>query len=105
MHPILRSVIGLVFVAACARPETLTIVADFDGPHSDSSISAMKKELEGILKPSGLTLNWRSAKEASQSSFDNLVVVRFKGKCILEPVPVLYDERGPLAFTHETDGA
>ena len=37
--------------------------------------------------------------------FDNLVVVRFKGRCVLDPVRWLYDERGPLAFTYTTAGA
>ena len=34
----------------------------------------------------------------------NLVVVTFHGTCIMEPIPFLYDERGPLAFTYSSDG-
>ena len=30
----------------------------------------------------------------------NLVLVKFKGKCVVEPVGYLYDERGPLATTY-----
>src|SRR6185369_3730106 len=40
----------------------------------------------------------------AEASFGNQVVVRFKGKCVREPVPDLYDERVPLAFAHSTDG-
>lgn len=57
------------------------------------------------MKDSGLTFDWRMRGEAKQESFANLVVVRFKGKCVLEPVGYLFDERGPLAFTYSTDGA
>jgi hypothetical protein len=32
------------------------------------------------------------------------MVVRFKGKCVLDPVPYLYDERGPMTFTYSTGG-
>src|SRR5207302_3578919 len=31
------------------------------------------------------------------------IVVRYKGKCVLDPVPYFYNERGPMAFTYSTD--
>lgn len=80
------------------------IVLDFTGPHSDRSISEMKREFEGILKNSGNTFSWLTRSEVANQEFANLVVVRFKGKCVLEPIGYLYDERGPLAFTRSTDG-
>lgn len=103
----LRGLLALAMFAgfAHAEPAVVTIAFDFQGPHSDRAISEMQHEAAGILKDSGLRLDWRPIKDAHTEAFDNLVVVRFKGKCILEPVPVLYDERGPLAFTHSTDGA
>ena len=42
--------------------------------------------------------------QAERVSFSNLMVVRFKGTCVLKPVPYLYDERGPMAFTYSTEG-
>ncbi len=65
----------------------------------------MEKETEGILKASGLHLDWRMAADAGRESFDDLVVVQFKGACKVEPVPYVYDELGPLAFTYSSDGA
>jgi hypothetical protein len=32
------------------------------------------------------------------------VVVKFRGTCQMDTMPFLFDERGPLAFTHSTDG-
>jgi hypothetical protein len=101
----------LLFAGAFPAPgavktTNLTIVFDFNGPHSVQSVEAMKRETQGILKNAGVHLDWKSRDEAVNSSFADLVVVRFKGACQLPPPP-LYDELGeigPLASTYETDG-
>jgi len=82
----------------------VTIILDFHGDHSERSTTEMKREFEGIMKDSGISFDWRLRGEVEGQSFHNLVVVKFKGKCVLEPVGYLYDERGPLAFTHSSDG-
>jgi len=64
----------------------------------------MERETEGILKPAGLSLGWRLAADAARESFEDLVVVEFKGACQIEPVPYVYDELGPMAFTYSSDG-
>ena len=83
----------------------VTIVLDFQGPRSEKSVQEMKRELESIMKNSGLAFEWRLRDDPNQVTSNHLVLVRFKGKCVLEPVGYLYDERGPLAFTYSTDGA
>ena len=83
----------------------ITIVVDFDGPHSDRSIQQMKRETAEIFKAAGVHLDWRARSEVGRGSYENLVMVHFKGKCILEPVPMLYDERGPFAFAYNSDGS
>lgn len=94
------------FGAAASLPfATVTVVLDFHGPRSQQSIEVMKRETEDILKHAGLRLDWKLPEEAQASSFSDLVVVRFKGACVLEPQPYLYDELGPLAYTYATDGA
>lgn len=111
MHPVLRTMLSIVALAGCAaasgpvHPEKLMIVLDFQGPHSEKSVAKMKQELEGILKDSGLTIDWRLRQDAINVEAEDLVVVRFKGKCIFEPVGYLYDERGVLAFTHTSEGS
>ena len=84
--------------------DSLTVVLDFRGAHSSGSVEAMKHEVQSIMKGTGLSLDWRSRTDTVGESFEHLVVVRFKGKCILEPVAYMYDERGPLAFTYDTEG-
>jgi hypothetical protein len=97
----LLAAIGAVNVA---RAADVTVVIDFNGPHSDRSVQEMKRETAEIFKNAGVHLDWRDRSDVGHSSYENLVVVHFKGKCVLEPVPILYDERGPFAFTYNSDG-
>jgi hypothetical protein len=96
--------------AGCLAPlsaEThhVTIVANFQGPYSMRSMEQMKLELAGILANTGLDIQWKSLEEARGKNFEEMVVVQFKGKCLLEPVAYLYyDERGPLASTNAVEG-
>ena len=101
------SIVALAALAGAASAvpaPVLTIVLEFLGPHTDRSIAAMKVELEALIKGSGLNVDWRTRGQGREESAGNLILVRFKGKCVLEPVPFLYDERGPLAFTYSTNG-
>jgi len=108
MRPVIAYVtIALAEFAASAATTTiekpvdaLTIILKFDGPHSDVSIAEMKRESESILRETGLHLSWRMRDEVDGESFSDLVIVRFRGKCMMEPTPFGYDERGPLALTH-----
>lgn len=94
----------MIAAGTAAQAAGVTIVLDFQGPRSEKSVQEMKREFEGIMKNSGLAVEWRLHGEANQATSNHLVVVRFKGKCVMEPVGYLYDERGPLAFTYSTDG-
>ena len=109
MHRTLSCVIlvtACAFVAAASArlSPKLTVVLDFRGTRSDRTVTAMERETEGIFKASGLNLDWRMAADAARESYDDLVVVQFKGACKVEPVPYVYDELGPMAFTYSSDG-
>jgi hypothetical protein len=90
--------------AGNSHPHSLTIVLEFQGPHSERSIEEMKRESQDILKQTGLQVDWRVRREVDGAPIENLVVVRLKGRCIWEPLGYLYDERGPLASTRTSDG-
>ena len=108
----LRAPSCVFWVTACAlmagtgthSPSKLTVVMDYQGSLSQRTLSAMERETEGILKPAGLSLGWRLAADAARESFEDLVVVEFKGPCHVEPVPYVYDELGPMAFAYSSDG-
>jgi hypothetical protein len=55
---------------------------DFDVPPNSLSVNAMKKEVESIMKTTGLKFDWRLLRQNhGNESFAGVVVVRFKGKC------------------------
>ena len=110
MRPALFCVVFSVSLAmtaaadAVAPSRALTVVLDFRDPHSGPAVIAMEHEIERILSGTGLSLDWRIRGESPPETSGTLVVVRFKGRCMLQPVGYLYDERGPLAYTYSTDG-
>ena len=98
-----------VFAAtiACATAlwgSDVTVVVTFDGAHSDRSVDQMKREAEAIVKESGIHLDWRSQSQLHGAAYPNLVLIRFKGVCMLDPSAQPSDARGAFAATNSTDG-
>jgi hypothetical protein len=88
------------------RPSSsvLTVILDFKGPHSPTSLQEMKRESGQILHSSGVQLDWRMLGEDPLAAYSDLVVMTFRGTCEYEPAAPLYDELGPLAMTHTSNG-
>jgi len=82
----------------------VTVIVNFKGSYSVPAIKAMKAEVEKILKSSGVSVDWRTRDEAADATFNDLVVMSFKGACVFNPMPVVYDELGPYAITRTTGG-
>lgn len=83
----------------------VTVLLKFDQDHSAVAMREMEKELGSLFKSTGYRFEWKLMEDVGSSqSFDDLVVVRMKGRCAMESYPLPYDERGPLAFTHSSDG-
>ena len=95
---------ALACLAVPAFAEGITIVLDFQGPRSESAIVEMKREFADIMKASDVRFDFRSRAQVTEDATNDLVIVKFTGKCALEPAGYLYDERGPMAFTYSTDG-
>ena len=63
-------------------------------------MAAMEQEADKLLKPSGIALDWRLAKEnRGDRSFASLVLVRFKGTCKAER-PAGAGDFGSLGVSH-----
>jgi hypothetical protein len=82
----------------------VTVIVNFKSSYSVPAIRAMEREVEQILKSSGVTVGWRSRDEAADNTFNDLVVMTFKGACVFNPMPIVYDELGPYAITRTTGG-
>ena len=92
-------------VAPQTSAASLTLVFQFDGPHSEKAFLEMKQELGFILKNAGIRINWRDRDQVSSAeSFANLVVVTFRGVCRMDPAADRHPDSGPLAFTHTSGG-
>jgi len=82
----------------------VTVVLDIKGSFAPGALRQMQKEAENIIGTSGIELGWRMRDDASGGTFNDLVVLTFKGACVLDPTPVLHDELGPYAFTRVSNG-
>lgn len=91
--------------AAAPTPSPdVTIVLDVKGHLPPAVLKQMEKETQDIIAASGLSLGWSPRSQAATGSFNDLVVLIFKGACSLEPAAPLYDELGPYAFTRVSNG-
>ena len=96
--------IGLPVAAMPPSGADVTVIVNFQNTYSVPAVKAMKREVEQILKSTGVTLDWRTRDEAGSATFNDLVVMTFKGSCVFSPMPVVYDELGPYAITRTTGG-
>jgi hypothetical protein len=66
----------------------------------------MQREAAAVLAASGLKLNFKLRSESvTGDSYDDLVLMSFRGRCLMDSFPVAMDERGPYAFARTIDGA
>ncbi len=64
---------------------SVAVFMDFDTKPWSTSVEVMKKEVNHLLKPSGVTLDWRLTRDnEGKESFAGLVVLKFKGRCRAE---------------------
>lgn len=97
----------LIALTAAAGAPSLTVVLDYEQPHSQTSFNVMQSELSQLLKGAGFTIQLRDkASLPPNTQFDDLVMFKMAGRCDATPVPLeaLSDERGPLAMAYSSDG-
>jgi len=110
MRSLLTATIAIVLSTIPAlRAESLpnlTVLLSLDGKASSAAINELKTELSSIMKETGRTLDVRLRSQSSAGeTFEDVVLVNLKGNCKMERLVPFIDERGPLAWTHSTDGA
>jgi hypothetical protein len=85
----------------------VTVLLDFEQPHSSTSLQALAQELERILGPARLKVDLRIKSEMPPASeYGELVLFKMRGHCTMNALPIaaLSDERGALAMTYSVDG-
>jgi hypothetical protein len=64
---------------------SVAVFLDFDSAPGSVPVEAMKQEVNRILGPSGVALDWRLAGEnRGDRAFDSLVVLKLTGTCKIE---------------------
>jgi hypothetical protein len=107
----MRSVALMLFcVALCpAATRKVTVVVNFEKPHSEASVVALRHELTNLLEPAGLEVDVMLRSELPPyPEFSEVVVFEMKGSCSMKGKPApggeLPDEQGPLAMAYSSNG-
>lgn len=75
---------------------------DFESAPGETSVHAMEQEVDKLLKPSGIALDWRLIQEnRGDQPFKSLVVLRFKGSCKADWIPQAKDDTDLPGENHE----
>jgi hypothetical protein len=103
---LLLAIAAPVLLAAQAPPKSVPLPAVgvfmiFDTAPGNKAVDLMKAEVDQLLGPTGLALNWRLASEnRGDQSFDGLVVLKFKGSCKAENWPLPSNDFGTAGESH-----
>ena len=93
-------------LAAQAPPKSAPLPAVgvfmiFDSTPGTNAVDLMKSEVDQLLQPAGLALDWRLASENhGNQPFDGLVVIQFKGSCKAESGPLAANDFGTAGESH-----
>ena len=82
----------------------VTVIVDVKGTYSETAFREMRREAGQIIESSGVRLDWRTRAESQNATFNDLVVMTFRGSCAFDPTSPAYDEPGPLAVTRTANG-
>jgi hypothetical protein len=65
----------------------------------------MRREMDKLMMQASIRVEWKNLSDfVAGTEVQDLVLVKFRGNCRIQPAPVFLDERGPMAFTHTSDG-
>ena len=95
---------GTVTVSAVpAAP--IALYVDFQQTPPRTVLDAVEEEVENIMTPAGMRLEWRSLAGVHGNEVSaELAVVRFKGRCDIANLNLHPPEGGALGWTHISDG-
>src|SRR5579871_5771844 len=97
--------LAAVLFGAMSRGQTVDIYTQFEHRASNLSLENMKVELQEIMKPAGLNLEWHSLQEATgKGEASQILVVHFEGECASDQLETATVKTGPLGWTSVSDG-
>lgn len=85
---------------------TVALYLDFDRTPADGPVAAMQREVKALVEPAGIRIDWRMRGEATGSeTYSDLYVLKLRGQCHTDALPVLFSELGPYEETAVVLGA
>ena len=83
----------------------VTLFTRCDGEASETAFEWMREEVEEVLRPAGIAVDWRKLDLTRLiEPVASLVVVRFRGTCMMELPEPRSGMQGPLGRTHVSQG-
>jgi hypothetical protein len=90
------------------KPPSVGIVLTWEKPPAENFLKLLRREVEHIFRPSGLTLRWEAGPRRQAGVYDRVVVVRLQGRCSAERVGDFREgslvNGSPMGRTYVMDG-
>lgn len=97
--------LGVLPAFGGSRAAPVRLYTEFQREPPDAVLDSLQEELENIMEPSGLDLEWRSlATTMGNEVSTELAVIHFKGHCDVNDMAPVEGFPGPLGWTHMSDG-
>lgn len=89
-----------------ASKPPLTVLMEFESPHSEASLAALRRDLNQLLTPGGIAVDVELKDELPPNpQFGQLVIFKMRGSCSVNPLGKMRGARsGPLAMAYVSDG-
>jgi hypothetical protein len=85
----------------------LTVLMDFDSPHSETPIPSLRRSLSRLLTYGDISVDLEMKEDLpAKPQFGQLVIFKMKGSCSMNPVAsdLRRSPSGPLAMAYTSDG-
>jgi hypothetical protein len=83
----------------------IALYTSFQQPVPSAVFQALQDELDGLMEPAAMHLEWRSLAAVTGSEVSSeLAVVKFLGRCDAEGLSMVSGHPGALGWTHVSDG-
>ena len=97
--------LGLIPAFGGSREAPVRLYIQFQHEPPDAVLDSIQEELDTIMLPSGMEMEWRSlALTQGNEVSTELAVIHFKGYCDTNDLEPMDGYPGPLGWTHMSDG-
>jgi cytochrome c553 len=103
----IRTLIFLGLWAALPTPGQVgsaALYTEFENNPAPAVLQALQEEVDFLTAPNALHFEWRSLHENDRSTWPELAVVKFSGRCEILPSATPFQPGQRLGWTHISDG-